>query len=158
MPFIAPIVATLAPFLGAAASGLGIVSGIRSLTSGGPSFLGQQAPGALPSTPTGPTPAQQTAAYSTGQNVQAQTGGSLSPEYLHQLLAQLPEFSGNTSAAMQLAQQMWGLNSPAGQTGLTGTAGSSLPSLNQAQPPPRGGGYDALSSGFDELYRGFGVG
>jgi hypothetical protein len=154
MPMLAP--AVIAAIIGATATGVGTAANLwEQGNQANPKFAN---PTATPLTST--QNAGQTAAVSQQlPNIQALTGGSLSPEYYASIggtnagLGNSPQSTGNIQQAIS---QYFGLSAP-GDTGLTPTGsgpsgGPGITSLTGSAPPSTGSGSPDIMS----LLRGSG--
>jgi hypothetical protein len=131
VPFIIPFIPLIAAGIGAATT----VAGIESQPSA-PTFTGPGAPTAsvvaqqpVPPANAGLTAAQKALAQQGGANLQANTGGSFTPDYLNSILqtafgpsAQNGTGSGATGDIQNVVNQAFGLGAP-GQTGYSGGSG-----------------------------------
>jgi hypothetical protein len=112
------VIAFIGPLLAAAAAGIGITTGIKSLTADTPKVnpLVPQAGGNTLN------PAQlANAVRSAKGDVQAQTGGGVSPDYLSQLVtSQYGAQAGNPGVVGQQSSSVWGGTNSFGSTGSSG--------------------------------------
>jgi hypothetical protein len=149
----------------AALAGTGITVGetLANQPSGKP-------PTATPAPAVSPAMAPQIKAAISGQdaNIQAQTGGSLSPDYLTQIAPILAGTAGpGTSGIAQGATNTFtgGANNPIAQvlrTLSTGGGGGAAPSASAQSFTPAGlapspGGSDLIDSGLSTLYKNLGI-